>query len=571
MKNHRHFGFTGVAFAGILVLLASFVPAHRALALTAHASARASSHKCIVAGGAGDSAFVRNFNPFSNVDDFARGGIYEPLVVFTAAGGGHRYWWLATGMKWSKDTKTLMITLRKGVKWSDGKPFTSKDVVYTLTAGKTNKALDQINYAASDTNIASIKAVGQYRVDIRLLKRDSNFMFSLRNPWILPQHVWAKVSDPTKYVEVNPVGTGPFTKVLKFSGQEYTLGKNPNYWQKGKPAVSCLTRAFEASNDSALISMLHGDIDWTHNFVPDAQNTYASKDPKHFHYFYPTTTTPTGLFFDDTKYPYSLPAFRKAISMAIDRAKISKIAFYGYQPPADAVGISRLFPGWLDPKVAQAGKTLVTYNPSNAKKALLKAGFKYDSSGQLLDPHGQKVSFQMHVISGWSDWVQALQIMQQNFKDIGVDGTEKLEPDWGAWYPIASKTTEPHLMWTYGTDPTPYGYFNAYLGKQAFVPSGQDASALGQWSHFFDPKATPVLHNYARTVKKTEQKKLVTSLEAMFIKDFPFIPVTIGALWSTNSTRYITGWPDAKHNYANPIYNAFPDNVVVLTSVKPVK
>jgi len=79
--------------------------------------------------GSGDPAFVRNFNPYTATSlpsgAFVRGAFYEPLVIATVAGGGHLYPWLASSWKWSNANKTLTLSLRKGVKWSDGKPLTS--------------------------------------------------------------------------------------------------------------------------------------------------------------------------------------------------------------------------------------------------------------------------------------------------------------------------------------------------------------------------------------------------------------------------------------------------------------
>ena len=95
-----------------------------------------------------------------------------------------------------------------------------------------------------------------------------------------------------------------------------------------------------SSNDAALALIQSGQVDWTHNFVPNVAKAYVSKDPQHYHAFYATTAYPMSLTFDDTKYPYSLVAFRKALSLAIDRDSVSKLGEYGYAPPTDAIGLS---------------------------------------------------------------------------------------------------------------------------------------------------------------------------------------------------------------------------------------
>ena len=75
-----------------------------------------------------------------------------------------------------------------------------------------------------------------------------------------------------------------------------------------------------------------------------------------------------------------------------------------------------------DPTIKAQASALATYNPDGAKKLLTDNGFTYNGS-QLLDPKGNPVSFQIHVISGWSDWVASLQIITKNLQAIGIDAT----------------------------------------------------------------------------------------------------------------------------------------------------
>ena len=140
-------GAVGVAGAATLVavLLAQSAPQPSARPAALAGPATANAHRCLVATGSGDPAFVRNFNPYVQglpSSSFVRGGMYEPLVIATPAGGGRLYKWLAQSYSWSKDAKTLTLNIRQGVKWTDGKPLTAADVVYSLTAGKQDPAMD---------------------------------------------------------------------------------------------------------------------------------------------------------------------------------------------------------------------------------------------------------------------------------------------------------------------------------------------------------------------------------------------------------------------------------------------
>ena len=102
--------------------------------------------------------------------------------------------------------------------------------------------------------------------------------------------------------------------------------------------------------------------------------------------------------------------------MAIDRNTVSKLGEYGYAPPTDAIGLNGLFPQWVtDPTREGAGEALATYNPTAAKKLLTDNGFTYKGN-KLIDPKGNPVKLDIHVISGWSDWVASNQIITKNLQ-----------------------------------------------------------------------------------------------------------------------------------------------------------
>jgi peptide/nickel transport system substrate-binding protein len=530
-------------------------------------------HKCLVMTGSGDPAFTRNFNPYAGgglpTNSIAQGAFYEPLIV-TPAGGSQTIPWLARSWKWSNGNKTLTLNLAKNARWSDGKPLTSADVAYSLTAGRQNKAMDRIGLVGTENNVASIKAKGAYRVAITLKAQDSQFIAAILNrQFVVPKHIWSKVSDPATFTNPKPVGSGPFNVVSRFTTQDYVLGKNPHYWQAGLPKIACLEYVQASSNDAALALTQSGQVDWTHNFVPNVEKAYEAKDPKHYHAFYSNRDYPISLVFDDTQYPYSLAPFRKALSLAIDRNSVWKLGEYGYEPPADALGLSGLFPEWItDASVKKLAKQMATYNPTAAKKMLTDNGFTYKGS-TLLDPKSNPVKLDIHVISGWSDWVASNQIITKNLRDIGIDSNVQLEPSWGDWFPNAFSTKSPTLLWQVASRGSPYGYFYANLSQNAFIPSGVDASPTGNWEHFASAKATPLLNQWKASLDVAKQKLIATKLQKIWLQTLPVVPVMIGARWSTYSTKYFHCFPTAKNFYADPIFTTNPDNVLLFTRICP--
>jgi len=531
-------------------------------------------HKCLVMEGSGDPAFTKNFNPwtaFSINGGIVRGAFYEPLIVVTVAGGGHTYPWLAKSWKWTNGNKTLTLNLQPNVKWSDGQPFTSADVVWSLTAGKVDKALDIVGYVGKATNFKSIVAQGPNKVAINLKTPDSQFLAAtLNRQFIVPKHIWAKQKKPATYLNPAPVGTGPFAgNFARFTTQDFVLNKNPTYWQAGKPLIPCIEYQEAISNDAALLLIQSGKVDWTHNFVPNVETAYVAKDPKHYHAFYATTAYPVSLVFDDTAYPNSLVPFRQALSMAINRSDVSKLGEYGYAPPADAIGLNGIFPQWItDPAVKAEAKRLATFNPNGAKKLLTDNGFTYKGN-DLVDPKGNKVSIDIHVISGWSDWVASLQVITKNLQGIGIDANVKLEPDFNTWSPGAYATKYATLLWQQASQGSPYGFFYSNMHQNAFIPPGTDASPTGNWEHYSNQTATNLLDQWKVSLDPAKQHKIANQLGNLWLQQLPIIPIFIGPRWSTYSTKYFHCFTSPKNYYTDPIFTQFPDNVVSFTKICP--
>ena len=190
--------------------------------------------------GSGDPAFVKNFNPYTG-DRPAERRVRARRVLRAAdhqrrAGGGHTYPWLAQSWKWSNGNKTLTLNLAKGVKWSDGKPLTvgrRRLQPHRRQAGQDD-GQDRLRRRPT-SNVASVKASGA--VQGRHQPEDASTRSSSRRSstaqFVVPQHIWSKVSDSATFTNPNPVGSGPFNQISRFTTQDYVFSKNPHYWKAG--------------------------------------------------------------------------------------------------------------------------------------------------------------------------------------------------------------------------------------------------------------------------------------------------------------------------------------------------
>jgi peptide/nickel transport system substrate-binding protein len=514
------------------------------------------------------STWVRNFNPFSaNALGSTFTAIYEPMMIYNKA-TGELVPWLATNYQWSEDNLTLTFTIRQNVKWSDGEPFTAKDVVYTYTLLQNNEALTGTATSVLNEYIDSFSAPDDFTVVFKFKSVYTPALYDIANQIIVPEHIWKDVSDPLTWTNDNPVATGPFTEVTKFESQIYVVEKNPYYWQEGKPTFQGLRYPAYADNDAANLALVSGDLDWAGNFVPDIENTYVAKNSENNHYYF-VGGDGISLLINTTIKPFDSADVRKAISMGIDRAMIIKTAMYDYIPVADATGLGDTYKVWKDQAAIDAGKAWMTYDVEAANAALDTAGLTRGDDGIRVDQDGKKMEYELIVPSGWTDWISASQIICQNMSDLGITVT-LTTPEETTW---TDSVTKGEFQWALGWGsggPTPYNYYRGQMSALTSMPVGQSANE--NWGRYVSPDADKLLDEFAKTSDITEQKKLMGQIEMLFVEEAPVLPLFPGPDWYEYSTARFVGWPSADNNYAPGVpyaYAPYNATLIVLTTITP--
>jgi peptide/nickel transport system substrate-binding protein len=518
---------------------------------------------------------TKNFNPFvPSPDDFSHGAIYEPLMVITQASSKTViYPWLATKAVWSNHNKTLTVDLRHGVRWSDGQPFTSADVVFTYTYTKAH-GIDQTCFSTSCPG--TIAANGKYQVVFHFNKTIATGYQPLLSTgnYMLPEHIWKNISNPLAFTDSNPVGTGPFTKVENFSIAQYTLAKNPYYWQR--LSYAGIKVPGYKTNGDALAAFEGHDVDWAPISPGISEKQVVATDPKHLHYFNSPPTAPLDLEFNYQKAPFNSVPLRQAISMSINRKAISVQAEDSNEAPSDALGLKFLWSDWVNHSLDKLDKKLSTYNPNAARALLKKAGFTW-KSGVLYSKSGKEVSMELSCPDGWSDWQIAIQLIAQELKaGIGMNATYNAHADQNTWFGWRSSRTMGYsdgaLFGTESQGQTPYQYFWSFMSKQAYWPvNGTPPSSSWDVNGWYSNKATSLLNQFVSTSSVRKQHQIADQLQAIDLNNMAIIPTVTQAIWYNYSTLHFTGWPTPKHYYAYAAGYSYPDDVKVLTTIHPVK
>jgi peptide/nickel transport system substrate-binding protein len=497
------------------------------------------------------SLWTCNFNPYNLSDVWlSLGPVYEPLVFVNTLQSAKATPWLASSWTWSSDNTSVTFTIRSGVKWSDGKPMTAADVVYSFNLIKKYKALD-INSVWSV--LASVTQKGSNQVVMTFKSPAVNYFYYIADQVaIVPQHIWSTISDPVKYPDTHPVGTGAFTETC--TPQNIKLTANPNYWQPGLPKIKTVNYPAFTTNDAANNYLASGQAQWGSQFIPSIQKFYTSRSPNYKYWFPPVANVSV---FINLKNPIlSNVAVRQAMAYAINRQRASTIGEYGYEPASNQSGIvTPTFKSWLDTSQAATYGNDYAYNPSKAISILTAAGFKKGSDG-IMAKGGQKLSFSIINNGGFSDWVAAVNVIQGDLKAVGIKITPKnlSDPAWSAdlyngRYDLA-----------YGAEtggPTPYYELRQWLFSSNAAPIGQPAGS--NWERYSNPATDAIINSYGNTTNPATQHAIVNKLQTVMLKEVPVIPITESVDWYQYDTGSFTGWVTPQNPYAQPAAYAYPD------------
>lgn len=519
-------------------------------------STAASGKTILTIGREGNTIFARNFNPFSpNAVPGTTTAIYEPMVVYTPTNEKFTPW-LATSWTFGPAAKSLTFKLRQGVSWSDGKPFTAQDVVFTFQLLKKDFAGGGFPY------VASVVANGDYSVTFTFSQPFAPALGQVGQQVIVPEHIWSTIANPAKYTNPNPVGTGPFTQVASFQSQVYELDKNPHYWQPGKPYFDGIRYPAYAGNDQVDEALVQGDIDWGDIYVPNVQKVYADKNPNYTYWFSPTGYT-VPLVLNTTMAPFNDPVVRKAISMAINRTADVQQVYGNYVSTSNATGLDP-HSSWFD-SAALSPLDWTKQNVAEANQMLDAAGYKMGAGGVRTTPAGAKMQYTIETGSTSTDFVASAQNIARDVAAIGIDLTV-VPKDWNA---VISDVDLGHFQLAHmfgDLGPTPYDFYNFTMSCATVVPVGQEATE--NWGRFCDKHATQLLAQFAAATDPAVQKSIADQLQQVFVADAPVIPLFTAPDWGEFNTTRFTSFPSAADPYATG-QSRYPGAVIILTSVKP--
>jgi len=501
------------------------------------------------------------FNPFLPTSSpYSLGLTYETLDFIDALSNAKVTPWLASAYAWSNADKTLTFTIRSGVKWTDGSPFSAADVVYTFNLMKKYPALDS---NAVWSVLSSVTQSGTNKVVFNFSTSAVPYFYYVADQVpIVPQHLWSKIANPVTNAIANPVGTGGYI-MSKCSPQNIQWTANPHYWQPGLAQVKTVNMPAFLTNNTANEYLATGQSAYGAQFIPNIQSYFVAKKAGNGYWFPPVANV--SLFPNLTVPGLSDAAVRQAISFAINRSAISKIGEYGYEPPANQTGIvSPTFSSWSSSSAASAAGN--GYDPAKAKSILKADGYKLDSSG-VYAKNGKELSFTVITNGGYSDWIASMQVLANQLTKFGIKITVNPVASTNFYSDVyAGKFQLAYNVETGG--PSPFYEFRQWLYSKNSAPIGK--AAASNWERYNSPAVDALLNQYGATTSSATQHTIMNKLESIMVQQAPVIPVLEEVDWFQYNNKEYSGFPTPQNPYAQPALYNQPDWGVVLLHLKPL-
>jgi peptide/nickel transport system substrate-binding protein len=270
---------------------------------------------------------------------------------------------LATGYSFSDSNDQVNITIRKGVKFSNGDPFTAANVAANITRDLAGTCSCKPTWpglatpaVTSSGNVVEMHFTTPYATLIH------TFIDSTAN-WIADLNV--EQSEGENTYQTTPIGAGPFTVVSDTLSQEIVLKRNPTYWQKGHPLLSNLTFKTVANDEAGYEAMLAGQ---GQVYVDASTPSILAEAAKKFNVVEEASTSPYDLQLNTAIPPFNNQQARDAIYYATNAKQIVDKLFGGKYPLTQ----SFTAPGGLfyEPKVPG----YIGYNLAKAKAIVKQLG-----------------------------------------------------------------------------------------------------------------------------------------------------------------------------------------------------
>lgn len=385
----------------------------------------------------------KTFNPVLVTDSGSgavTGNLFEGLVrinpVTTLPEPG-----LAESWEIGDGGRSITFHLRRGVKWQDGEPFTSHDVVFTLRAIYDPRVPNSERPILTiDGKPIGIAAPDEHTVRMTLPRPFAPLLYSIGFD-ILPAHILEKALDSGQFnrswgIDTPPdriIGLGPYRMTRYVPAQFIEFARNPDYWMKDEhgaplPELNGQMLLIVQDQNAAYLKFLSGQTD-VHNPRPEEVLDLKTKTAQLGITLKDTGIDTGSLFFAFNRNPrqythngvvdprlnwFTDQNFLRALAHLIDKRSMVNLCFHGLGSPAvsDISPANKIF---HNPNLKD-----YDYDPKLAEQLLESGGYHLASPGVRVDARGNRLEFNLTTNAGAQAREQMCAIFKQDLANLGI-------------------------------------------------------------------------------------------------------------------------------------------------------
>jgi peptide/nickel transport system substrate-binding protein len=470
---------------------------------------------------------------------------------------------LAKSWTVSPDGRKYTMQLRHDLKFSDGAPFTSDDVVFSFQLYlDENLHSPQRDLLVLGDKPIVVKKVDEYTVDFELAKPYGPGERIFDGLAMMPKHLLEKAYREGRLAQlwgtnVRPeemAGLGPFRLREYVEGQRMVLERNPNYWKKDShgnqlPYLSTLTFVFVPTEDAQVIKFQSGETQVLERASADNFNLLqkGAKERRQCLFDLGPGLEFLFLLFNMNSLDAAKSAdivakqtwfrdltFRQAVSLAMDRKGMARLVYGGRATPI----WGNVTPGnklWLNTNLPHPERSI-----DQAKALLQSAGYSWNSEGALLDPQKRPVSFTILVSSSNAQRTKVATIAQDDLKQLGMD-VQVVPSEFRALVDrvLNTKQYEAVLMNLVNGDVDPTPEMNLWLSSgETHLWDLGEAKPATPW----EAEVDKLMEAQMTTPDYSERKKLYDRVQDLTTRNLPFIfllspNILVGAQTSVGNFR----------------------------------
>ena len=439
------------------------------------------------------------------------------------------------------DGKSVTWKLKQDVKWSDGTPFTAKDVVFTYEF-LSNPQVGAVSAGTYEV-IKSVEAIDDYTVKINFKEVNPawSLVFVGGEGMILPQHIYQSYNGENAReapANLKPVGTGAYRVVEFRPGDTAIYEPNPEFRQQELGFAKIELKGGGDATSAARAVLQTGDADFAYNLQVEApildklaaagqgevvSNYGALMERIIINHSDPNKTAPSGER-SSVKFPHpflSDRTVRQALELAVDRDTIAE-QLYGITGKATANFL-------VAPSEYASANTSYEYDPEKAKQLLDRAGWKDTNGNGTRDKNGTEMQMVFQTsVNPLRQKTQA--VVKQGLQSIGV-GVELKSIDPSVYFssdPSNNDTVEHFYadlqMYTTGnTSPDPAAYMNYMTCNQ--IPQKANNWSGDNNSRYCNPQYDQLWQQANQELDENKRQQLFIKMNDLLIEETAVIPL----------------------------------------------